>query len=74
MALIPFPSFLGHRKLDQYCGNVALKVNTKLGGSTSQMAGEVKEPRGWAPLLGDKHFMVCCNISRSESVLSLSIE
>lgn len=43
------------RKLSQYCGNVALKINTKLGGTTAQIAGA---PKDWAPFLKDKHVMV----------------
>ena len=43
------------KKLSQYCGNVALKINTKLGGTTAQIAGA---PKDWAPFLKDKHFMV----------------
>lgn len=45
------PTMHNLRKLEQYCGNVALKINTKLGGTTAQLRLE-------APFLENKHFMV----------------
>jgi hypothetical protein len=43
------------RKLDQYTSNVALKVNTKLGGTTAELAGTMED---YAPFLERRHFMV----------------
>ena len=58
LAWAPMCERLPHRKLEQYCEQLALKINTKLGGTTVRMAGEEKGPGGWAPILGDRHFMV----------------